>query len=239
MDHSTASGSTCGNGKTRPAHERQISNGSRIRRNLLVKLGVHPSDPNILSRDPSRGSLLGKVPTSVVPLKYSDDEKDGAEVALGSAPPRNISKPRNVSKPWAINTLFERRELTGTERTCSFSSSSEASTPESMGRQTRKLTFNDNVLVCPIPQHGEYSKRIKERLWTPADDAARDAERNTIEFASEGWDWRRVLDDDDMYQNLMTRELVHPIHVALWQEPRTDGDGSDGSIRSRGMVVHR
>jgi hypothetical protein len=38
------------------------------------------------------------------------------------------------------------------------------------------------------------------------------AHRNTIEFRAEGWEWRNVLLEDEMYVNVVNGELIHPCH---------------------------
>ncbi len=208
MDQSTiGSGSSC-DGETKKSRPRTISDSMRIRRNLFLKLGVHPGKSDALFCEPARGSLLGQVSISIVPLHHPNKEQGKKEHEAVSS---------NASSLWGFGSLFE-KGLRDSERTISSSfSSSESSSPVSAGKKTRKLTFNTEVLVCPIPQRVDYSKRIRDCLWTSPEEAARNAERNAIEFASEGWDWRLALDDEDMYQHASTSELIHPIHVELWR----------------------
>jgi len=71
----------------------------------------------------------------------------------------------------------------------------------------------------PIPSRTEYSNSAKERLWSSANDLYRNAVRNSIEFASEGWNWRTVADDDQMVQS-PSGERIHPIH--MMNAPTTD-----------------
>lgn len=146
-----------------------------------------------------------------------------------------------MKDPWGGTSFPKELDVShDTERTlsCSFSSHSELSTqasspPRSNIRQDqllqlkprKKLTFHNQVLVCHIPKHTEYSQRIKSCLWTPAEEAACNFARNSIEFAAEGNDWRYALEDCDMYRDPTTQELIHPIHVELWREQ--SGMGSD------------
>ena len=58
----------------------------------------------------------------------------------------------------------------------------------------------------------EYSTIVKERLWSSSNDLYQNAVRNSIEFASEGWNWRTVADDDQMIQSA-SGERIHPIHM--------------------------
>jgi hypothetical protein len=73
--------------------------------------------------------------------------------------------------------------------------------------------FNEEVAVCPIPRRNEYSNRIREHLWNSPDEMMRNAERNAIEFAAEGFDWKNAMEDDQMYRCIATNEKIHPIHV--------------------------
>jgi hypothetical protein len=85
----------------------------------------------------------------------------------------------------------------------------------------RRIQFNTNVMVVPIPSRHAYSKRIRQAFWMDGAEIQATAERNRYEFASEGWDYQQVLEDEDMYMDLATGQLVHP----CWVEDEDEEDG--------------
>jgi hypothetical protein len=79
----------------------------------------------------------------------------------------------------------------------------------------KRCTFNESVQVIPIPMRSEYSHSVRSCLWAGAKEIQEMAARNTVEFASEGWDWRTVTLDESMYICRATGELVHPVHYEI------------------------
>ena len=58
----------------------------------------------------------------------------------------------------------------------------------------------------------EYSERVKERIWTSGRELYQNALRNTVEYASEGWNWRNAVEDGKMI-TAPSGELIHPVHL--------------------------
>jgi len=84
--------------------------------------------------------------------------------------------------------------------------------PNHIPRGERRITFDNNVAVVPIPKRDEYSGRVATRIWSSAIEINENAARNSVEFAAEGWNWRTVTEDDNMYICSVTGELIHPVH---------------------------
>jgi len=82
------------------------------------------------------------------------------------------------------------------------------------GRATR-IRFHHKVAVHCIPARHDYSEEIKKCIWSDMSEIREMARRNTIEFASEGYDWRRCAEDDAMVLS-PTGERVHPV----WEQRR-------------------
>jgi hypothetical protein len=94
-------------------------------------------------------------------------------------------------------------------------SSSTANTTTASTKRRRGITFHDQVTVVPIPKRDEYSRRIRDRIWVNARDLQTQVARNTLEFASEGWEWKNCFEDDEMYVCAESGEKVHPVHCEL------------------------
>jgi len=79
-------------------------------------------------------------------------------------------------------------------------------------KKSTKIVFDESISVIPIPMRSEYSDRIKSRIWSNRHELHENAQRNAVEFASEGWNWRNVTEDEGMYICSVSGELVHPVH---------------------------
>lgn len=190
--------------KESPRLQSSKPTASRIRNNLIFKLGVdvERSSCQAAKREPSRGSLLGKVQLSKEPLKYKEETvEENPEGGL-----------------WIIPSLFMRKPSLESEPSLSSSFSSRESSSLTDCSRSRKLSFNEDVAVCPIPMRNEYSKRIKDKLWSSPEEMMLNAHRNSVEFAAEGWDWRSAMEDENMYRSVQTNELIHPVHVEQQQQ---------------------
>mmetsp|Transcript_24982 Transcript_24982/g.54881 ORF Transcript_24982/g.54881 Transcript_24982/m.54881 type:complete len:173 (+) Transcript_24982:144-662(+) len=82
----------------------------------------------------------------------------------------------------------------------------------SMNRK-RLVRFNNVVTEKEIASHRKYSDRIRRTLWSDPEEIKENAYRNQIEFQAEGMDWESVLENDEMYVDAKTGELIHPFWV--------------------------
>mmetsp|Transcript_9334 Transcript_9334/g.13604 ORF Transcript_9334/g.13604 Transcript_9334/m.13604 type:complete len:261 (+) Transcript_9334:417-1199(+) len=75
------------------------------------------------------------------------------------------------------------------------------------------VTFQCTQSVIPIPELSEYSEGERMRVWGDPDEVYSNKERNKIEFAAEGWNWRNVIEEDEMIMNPKTGDKIHPVHL--------------------------
>jgi len=92
------------------------------------------------------------------------------------------------------------------------SETKESQTGKGKNSRGKNLIFDDSVAVVPIPMRTEYSDRVRSRLWSNRYEIHENASRNAVEFAAEGWDWRKVTEDDGMFVCTSSGELIHPVH---------------------------
>lgn len=78
-------------------------------------------------------------------------------------------------------------------------------------KSKRRVSLHNDVAVVHIPMRTEYPNLIRERIWSSAYELHQNASRNTLEFASEGFNWRNVADDTQMIP-APSGERIHPIH---------------------------
>ena len=199
----------------------------QIRARLLHKLGIHggtarSSPPSDIT---SSSHPVKPIPTSSVqvhqpPQTAAQLRRDrilrgmGVGYTLKTLPPDG-SAVRNPLQ--GVKTTTEPLKATlndnGGISTASSSADSYASGAGGMKQRKTRIMFQEDVEVMPIPTRYEYSDRIKSRIWSNRHELQENAERNAVEFASEGWNWRNVTEDDGMYICSQSGELVHPIHL--------------------------
>jgi hypothetical protein len=76
-----------------------------------------------------------------------------------------------------------------------------------------RIQFNTMVTVVPIPSHSQYSDIIKKVIWSNSAEIKQNAQRNLREFAAEGWNWKKVLEEEEMFLDKLSNERIHPVHL--------------------------
>lgn len=156
------------------------------------------------SQSQSRSRSQSDLSSSVSPSCYSPSEKI-LKIVMPSgihydddndyAVPSSFSPPSNKILKKKANVDYY-RELSNTN-----------SSPRNSVR------FHSKVLVMRIPSRKQYPESMKRNMWCSLSEIARSAQRNTIEFSSEGWDWRSAVEEHSMYIHPKTGQYIHPVHV--------------------------
>ncbi|CAJ1938691.1 unnamed protein product [Cylindrotheca closterium] len=98
----------------------------------------------------------------------------------------------------------DENDLSGPHMLRTLSLASETSTSSS-------VSFEQYVVVHPIPNLDAYSEDMKQAIWTNQEEAEIEVMRNYLEFASEGMQWQNTLEEEDFFE--YNNELVHPVHI--------------------------
>ena len=226
----------------------------QIRLRLLHRLGIHQKKPPISASSEHRrkhtlhggNSSHGTSVPSVrkapghfcLPLKDESDD-DVQPSSSGPMSPLSSSSAASSMSPYTASlNNHERQDCQGvpleTQEASDQESSDHIHDNPTTPQRRRRIQFNANVMVVPIPSRHAYSKRIKQAFWMDGAEIQATAERNRYEFASEGWDYQQVLEDEDMYMDVATGQLVHP----CWVEDEEDDEEGDDREASNGQGNH-
>lgn len=74
------------------------------------------------------------------------------------------------------------------------------------------VKFNEEVAVMQIPNHSDYELETRKNIWGTPAETKRSILRNKLEFAFEGFDFDKVLEEGEFVPNYLSRSFVHPVH---------------------------
>jgi hypothetical protein len=186
-----------------------------IRSRLLSRLGIYDASSSATL------SSAATTPSSSQPMTAAQQRRVrilrgmGVGYTMFKSPPDGSAtrKPLNgvvpSKEPLKVN-YEEKDDLVGGENNVD---DDVVMADNLLKKKTTRIAFVDEVDVLPIPTRHEYSDRIKSRIWSNRHELQENAERNAVEFASEGWNWQSVKEDDEMYICSASGELVHPAWV--------------------------
>jgi hypothetical protein len=164
-----------------------------------TKLAMDQAKPS--QDDPIRSRLLNKLGIR----KPSDEMRTNADNSKND----NNNDPLTLLRKFGRDSVF-RQSLNDSRE--------ETNGPSRRPSRKRLVKFDREVMVQPIASHKNYSKRIKNTLWSDSAEIQDNAYRNQAEFAAEGWDYTKALEEEDMYIDAETGELVHPYWIEQQQQ---------------------
>lgn len=63
------------------------------------------------------------------------------------------------------------------------------------------------VEVRYVPLHSDYSQRVRQKYWNSAQELWDMAARNSVEFAAEGYDWTKAVEEEVSEHTFNPRRL--------------------------------
>lgn len=190
-----------------------------IRSRLLSRLGIYDAPPGMSSSSTSSGttSSLAQPLTAAQHRRVRILRGMGVGYTMFKSPPDGsaLRKPLDgvVPSKEPLKADYDDDDNNNPEEKDGEVAENYSEAAKINKRKTTRIAFQDEVDVLPIPTRHEYSDRIKSRIWSNRHELQENAERNAVEFASEGWNWRNVTEDEGMYICSASGELVHPAWV--------------------------
>lgn len=195
----------------------RLSQVGQIRCRLLYRLGIDPKQPNQKYTKPALSKEYNTARTKSIPEPFVQPLRDNVS-SFGTAP---ALAPESFNHHYDNNdnsdTKFRNYTIGKIHRKYNRSNDEGSASPPP---DRRTVHFDNNVLVVPIPSRHDYSNRIKKALWRNKNEIRDIVDRNRYEYLSEGWEWSRVLEDEEMYFDVATGDKIHPCWV-----DGVEGDG--------------
>lgn len=78
--------------------------------------------------------------------------------------------------------------------------------------KARGVSFAPAATIQPIPHSSDLSPAQRRRMFATSSEVRRNKRRNKKEFRYDGCNWRTTTEERDMYLNMVTGDIVHPVH---------------------------
>jgi hypothetical protein len=92
------------------------------------------------------------------------------------------------------------------------STASSASSPSKPPRRRAGISFAPTVQVQHIPHSVSLSPLQRRKMFSNSFEVRQNKIRNKKEYRYDGYDWRNITEEWEMGVDMVTGELVHPVH---------------------------
>lgn len=152
-------------------------------------------------------------------------------------PKRPQSQNDCLSSPLGSSTHSSFSQLNTSNSSSTSNKKAKLKHKQKIKGKRRSVSLHKSVSVIPIPSRCSYSPTVREKIWSSSAELCANAARNSVEFASEGWDWRKVIEDEHMLLHQASGELIHPIHVQNAFLPiSSTSDGADDFLETWNLI---
>jgi len=93
--------------------------------------------------------------------------------------------------------------------------SSISSSSSSTKKRRSGVSFSSSVKIQPIPHSSSLSPSQRRNMYSSSYEVRLNKVRNKKEYKYDGYDWRSVTEEWEMGVDMISGELVHPVHEQL------------------------
>jgi len=147
----------------------------------------------------------------------SDNEEEGEVEASSSSklsPLVDEAPPGLVRTDSASDFSFSTTSSTEDDNSTTTSTSSNSDN-DSLSPKKKSVGFNSTVKIQPIPHASTYSPVQRRKMYSSSFEVRKNKIRNKKEYRFDGYDWRNVTEEWEMSVDMVTGELVHPVHNSM------------------------
>jgi len=139
---------------------------------------------------------------------YGDDDEDEQHQ---QSPSKTAASVELDAPPGLVRTnSVSDFSLASSEEDDSTTSSSSASSKN----KKKTVGFNCTVKIQHIPHSSTYSPCQRRKMYSSSFEVRKNKIRNKKEYRYDGYDWRNVTEEWEMSVDMVTGELIHPVHTS-------------------------
>jgi len=143
------------------------------------------------------------------------NEKSSTTAVTAPPPPQqrqqeDMTPPALVRVPSGSSLESDDSSESSSDDESSLQSSSSAASTTSP--KSRGVSFSAAVKVQPIPHSSLLSPMQRRKMFSSSMEVRQNKIRNKREYRHDGCDWRNITEEWEMGVDMVTGELVHPVH---------------------------